>query len=179
METWLMTSDALHEPWRLWSCHLAHHGWRHALDNFLALSIPLMLVRGKDRGRLLLWLFLLAPALSLAMLSVLDGGTFGGISGLACAAWALVGIQLLVREDSLPVGFAMLGLLGLKISVEAMTGSGLLVHDGRWQSVSESHLYGTLLGLAAGAMDETFRRVERRVRCCTERGLRRLAAAPR
>lgn len=179
METWLLTPDALHEPWRLWSCHLAHHGWRHALDNGLALSIPLVLARGKDRGRLLLWLLLLAPALSLAMLFVLDGGNFGGVSGLACAAWALVGIQLLVQEDSLPIGLAMLGLLGLKIGVESMTGSGLLVHGGRWQSISDSHLFGTLLGLAAGVMDETFRRFERKVRCCTERRLRRLALGHR
>lgn len=179
MEAWLLTPNALQEPWRLWTCHLAHHGWRHALDNGFALSIPLVLARGRDRGRLLLWLFLLAPALSLALLFVLDGGTFAGLSGLACAAWALVGVQLLVREDSMPVGFTMLGLLGLKIAVESMTDSGLLAHGGRWQSISDAHLLGILLGLAAGAMDETFRRLERKVRCCTERNLRRLAMGHR
>lgn len=179
MNPWMLTSNALREPWTLWSCHLVHHGWRHAADSFLALSIPLILAQRKDRGRLLLWLFLLAPVLSLALLPALNGGTFCGISGLACAAWTLVGLQLLFREDSMPVGLAVLGLLSLKFTVEAMTGCGLLHHEGRWQTISESHLYGTMLGLCAGVLDETFRRLERKVRCCATRRLRKLVTVPR
>ena len=179
MNTWMLTPDALREPWRLWTCHLAHHSWQHAADNFLGLSIPLILVPRKDRGRLMFWLFLLAPALGLALIPSLHGGTFEGISGLACAAWALVGLHLLVQEDSLPVGLAMLGLMGLKFTVESMTGSGLLFHEGRWQIVSESHLYGALLGLSAGMADETFRKLGRKMRCCATRRLRKLVMVPR
>jgi membrane associated rhomboid family serine protease len=179
MNPWMLTADSLQEPWRLWSCHLAHHSWQHAVDNLLALAIPLLLLQRKDRGRAALWLFLLAPVLSLALLPSLHGVDFCGLSGLACAAWALGGLQLLVTEDTLPVGLGMLGLLGLKFTVEAMTGSGLLLHEGRWQTVSESHLYGTLLGLGAGMLDGTFQRMERRVRCCATRRLRKLVTIPR
>jgi membrane associated rhomboid family serine protease len=174
-----LTVNALQEPWSLWTCHLAHHDWQHAADNALALSIPLLLAQRQDRGRTLLWLFLLAPLLSLALLPSLQGETYGGFSGLGCAAWTLVGLQLLFREETLPVGGMMLALLGLKFAVEGMTGSGLLAHHGRWQTLSDSHLYGMLLGLGAGLLDESFRRFERKVRCCTSRSLRRLVTIPR
>lgn len=179
MTTWALTASALHEPWTFWTCHLVHHSWQHAADNILALSIPLVLVPRKDRGRMFLWLFLLAPVLGLMLLPVLHGGTFVGVSGLAAAAWALVGVHLLMSEEALPVGAAMLGLLGLKFTVEAMTGVGLLSHDGRWQAVSESHLYGTALGLGAAAVDGTLKRLERRTRCCVTRSLRKLVTVPR
>jgi hypothetical protein len=173
MDAWLLTSDALREPWRLWGCHLAYQEWRQALNGGLVLSIPLMLAQKKDRGRVILWLFILAPVLSLAMMPTLHEGAFGGISGLACAAWVLVGLQLLVREESLPIGLTLLALLSLKITVGSMTGSGLVAHDGLWQSMSGSHLYGALLGLTAGVADETFRKLERKARYCAGRSLRR------
>lgn len=179
MNTWMLTSNALHEPWTLWTCHLAHHGWQHAADNTLALCIPLILVQRKDRGRVFLWLFLLAPMLSLMLLPSLHGEAFGGISGLACAAWALVGVQLLLAEDAMPVGLAMLGLLSLKFTVESLTGSGLLSHQGRWQTISDSHLFGTALGLSAAVADGTIKRMERKARCCATRRLRKLVTIPR
>jgi membrane associated rhomboid family serine protease len=179
MDAWMLTSDALREPWRLWTSHLAHSDWRQAALNILALAAPLVLVQRKDRGRVLLWLFLLAPVLSLALIPSLNGHSVGGLAGLACAAWTLVGLQLLVQGDSLPVGLAMLGFLGLKITVETMTESGLLMHHGRWQTVSEPNLYGMLLGLSAGMVDETFRRFERKVRFCATRRFRKLVTIPR
>jgi len=162
MNPFHLTADALQEPWRLWTCHLAHHDWRHAVDNLLALAIPFILARRRDRARLALWLFVLAPLLSLALMPYLDGGSACGISGLACAAWALVGLQLSVREDSFAVGGLMLGLLALKFGVESFTGCGVLQHGGRWQTLSKSHLFGTLLGLWAGLADKRFAILERR-----------------
>jgi membrane associated rhomboid family serine protease len=174
-----LTVNALQEPWTLWTCHLAHHDWQHAADNALALSIPLLLAQRKDRGRIFLWLLLLAPLLSLALLPSLHGETFGGLSGLGCATWTLVGLQLLFREETIPVGGLMLALLGLKFAVEGMTGSGLLAHHGRWQTLSASHLCGMLLGLGAGLLDETLRRFKRKVECCATRSLRRMVTVPR
>lgn len=179
MTAWMLTSNVLHEPWTLWTSHLAHHSWQHAADNSLALIIPFLLAHSKDRKRLALWLFLLAPFLSLALLPTLEGGAFGGISGLACAAWVLVGVQLMMTDETLPVGLLMLGLLAAKFTVESMTGSGLLSHAGRWQSISDSHIRGALLGLAAAMLDDVLRRFERKVRCCATRNLRRWVMVPR
>jgi len=160
MNPWNLTVAACHEPWRLWTCHLVHQDWRHAADNLLALAIPLLLVRRQERERVLYWLFLLSPILGLALIPSLDGGSYCGISGLACAAWAFVGLQLAVKEDSSAIGAGMLGLLALKFGVESMTGCGVLQHGGRWQAPSQSHLFGTLLGLGACALDD----VERKLR---------------
>ena len=170
MNPWNLTESALHEPWRLWTSHLAHHGWRHAADNSLALLIPLLLLSWRQRGQLLLWLLILSPLLGLALLPWLEGGSFEGLSGLACAAWAYVGLRLSLKEDSFAFGAAMLGLLALKFMVEAMTGCGLLAHAGRWQNPTAAHFLGTLLGLMAGGLDATLLRLRHR----TQMGLRRL-----
>ena len=179
MDTWILTPQALQEPWRFWTCHLAHHGWQHAADNSLALAIPLVLAQKRDRIRVFLWLLLLAPVLSLALMPFLQGGSYQGLSGLACAAWALVGLQLAVKDDTCLLGISMLGLLALKFAVESMTGSGILFHEGRWQELSESHLFGTLLGLSAGMADRAFRRQERRFLTCTTALFRKAVTIPR
>jgi membrane associated rhomboid family serine protease len=175
MSPWNLTEAALQEPWRLWTCHLAHHDWWHAADNALALSVPLVLASRRQRGRLLVWSFLLAPILALALIPFLAGGSYCGISGLACAAWAFLGLQLAVKEDSFIVGTAMLGLLALKFAVESLTGSGVILHDGRWQAISESHLFGTLLGLSAGLFDSRLICAKQKAR----RELRKLVTIPR
>jgi membrane associated rhomboid family serine protease len=175
MSPWNLTETALHEPWRLWTCHLAHHDWRHAADNALALCVPMVLVSKRQRGRLLFWIFLLSPILALALMPLLGGGSYGGLSGLACMAWIFVGLQLTVREDSCVIGTTMLGLLALKFGVEAMTGCGLISHNGRWQIVSESHLFGALLGVLAGVSDDVLTRTEYMV----GQGLKKLVTIPR
>jgi len=142
-----LTADALHEPWRLWTCHLAHHDGQHAADNLLALAVPFALAPRRERVRLLACLLLAAPFLSLALLPFLDGGSYCGLSGLACFAWAMVGLHLASESESFAAGGLMLGLLALKFCVESFTGCGLIQHDGRWQTLSESHTFGTLLGL--------------------------------
>jgi membrane associated rhomboid family serine protease len=179
MNTWALTPEAFQEPWRLWSCHLVHPDWRQTAVNGAALAVPMILVRRKDRLRAFMWLFLLAPILSLVLMLSLRGETHCGLAGLACAAWTLVGLQLLVREESLAAGLAMLGLLGLKFTVESLTESGVLVHGGRWQAVSDFQMVGTLLGLVAGTLDGGFRRVECRMRCRAAKHLRKLVTVPR
>ena len=43
MDAWSLTAAALHEPWRLWTGHLAHFGREHALVNAVALAVPFAL----------------------------------------------------------------------------------------------------------------------------------------
>ena len=49
MDPLALTAGALREPWRLWTCHLVHFGWGHALANAFALSVPLLLAHRQDR----------------------------------------------------------------------------------------------------------------------------------
>jgi len=147
MDPWALTADALREPWRLWTGHLAHYGWGHALANAVALLVPLVLLPPRERRRAALALLALAPALSLAILPGLGAGEYRGASGLACALWALAGLHLAGRRESAAVGLLMLAGLGIKLAAEAVLGAGFLLRAEGWQTMPAAHLWGTALGL--------------------------------
>jgi membrane associated rhomboid family serine protease len=153
MDPFALTAEALREPWRLWTCHLAHFGWAHALTNGIALAVPALLVQRRDRGRLLLTLLLAAPLLSLLLLPGLGPGQYRGASGLACAAWSWVGLRLASRRVSISTGLVLLVGLALKLTLEAVFGKGLLAPDPNWQTLPAAHVLGALLGLATALPD--------------------------
>ncbi|HEX9010588.1 MAG TPA: rhomboid family intramembrane serine protease [Holophagaceae bacterium] len=148
MDPWSLTADALREPWRLWTGHLAHYDWEHAAANAVALLVPLVLLPPTERRRAALALLLAAPLLSLVLLPGLGGGEYRGASGLACALWTLAGLHLACRRESATVGLLLLGGLGLKLAAEVALGSGFLVRTEGWQSLPAAHLWGAILGLA-------------------------------
>lgn len=149
MDPLALTAEALREPWRLWTGHLAHFGWDHALANAVAILVPAILASRTDRVRVLLSLPVLAPLLSLLLMPDLGSGQYRGASGLACALWALVGLRLAQRRESATTGLLMLGGLALKLSAEAAFGVSLLASADGWRTLPRAHLWGTLLGLAA------------------------------
>lgn len=148
MEALALTAEAWREPWRLWTGHLAHFGWDHAMANAVALAVPFLLVPRGDRLRLALAPLGLAPLLSLLLLPGLGGAEYRGASGLACALWALAGLHLARRRAGALPGGLMLGGLALKLVAETAFGSTLL-HPAGWQALPAAHLWGALLGLAA------------------------------
>lgn len=150
MDALALTAEALREPWRLWTGHLIHFGWAHALPNALACAVPLLLLSPRDRAPALARLFLLAPLLSLLLLPGLGGGQYRGASGLACALWALAGLALIQRRESAATGALLLGGLALKVATEAALGTPLLARAAGWQALPLAHFGGSLLGLAAG-----------------------------
>lgn len=147
MDPLALTWEALREPWRLWTGHLVHFGWEHALANLVALAVPMLLVRREARGKLLWVLLLAAPLLSLLLLPGLGQGQYRGASGLACVAWAWAGFRLLADEDSSPAGLLMLGGLLLKLAAEPVSGNCFLLHPEGWLALPAAHLWGTCLGL--------------------------------
>jgi rhomboid family GlyGly-CTERM serine protease len=149
MDAFALTAEALREPWRLWTGHLVHFGWEHALANAVALAVPWLLADTQDRRRLALAMLLIAPLLSLLLLPSLAGAEYRGASGLACALWALVGLRLAGRLGSAPLGLWMLGGLLLKLGTEAALGGGFLLHPEGWRTLPAAHLWGTVLGLAS------------------------------
>jgi len=149
MDALALTAEALREPWRLWTGHLVHFGWEHALTNAVALAVPWVLAAPEDRRRLALGMLLLPPLLSLLLLPSLGGGEYRGASGLACAWWALVGLRLAGRRESRSVGWLMLSGLACKLAVEAALGAGFLLRPEGWSTLPVAHNWGALLGLAA------------------------------
>ena len=148
MEPYALTSAALHEPWRLWTCHVAHFDWTHALANGVALIVPLWLAHRVDRGRLALALILGAPLLSLLLMPGLGDAEYRGASGLACTLWALVGLRLAGRPASASIGLLLLGGLAVKLGAESMLSTSFIVHPEGWCSLPAAHLWGAFLGLA-------------------------------
>lgn len=148
MDPLALTSEALREPWRLWTGHLAHFGWEHGLANALALAVPAILLRRQDRGRLLLAILVMAPLLSLTLLPSLGEGQYRGASGLACALWAWVGLRLAGRRESVAPGLLLLGGLALKLSFESALGACFLTAHPGWQTLPPAHTLGALLGLS-------------------------------
>lgn len=143
---WSLTEAAPREPWRLWTGHLSHWSWGHALANLLALFVPLALIEASARRRLLLGLSFLAPLLSLSLLPFLAGAPYRGASGLACAGWAVVGVALLRQgKATRGPGLGMLTLLAVKLVLEAR-GAATPFMEG-WRSLPWAHGLGTALGL--------------------------------
>lgn len=149
MEPLALTAEALREPWRLWTGHLVHYGWAHALANAAALLVPVVLIPPQARRRLLAVALLAAPLLSLLILADLGQGQYRGASGLACALWAWAGLWLLVSEGRPTLGCWMLGGLLLKLAAETVPGGGLLLRPEGWQILPAAHLWGALIGLLA------------------------------
>lgn len=147
MDPFALTTEALREPWRLWTGHLIHFGWDYALANAIALAVPMTLAHPFDRRRLAAVVLLGAPLLSLLLLPSLASAEYRGASGLACSLWAVVGARLAGRRESSPIGVLMLGGLGLKLGAETVLASCFLLHPEGWQSLPAAHLLGTFLGL--------------------------------
>lgn len=148
MSPWVLARGTF-EPWRLWTCHALHFGWRHALVNLGAMAVPLAMLRPRSWPRLLAALLLLAPVLSLLILVSLGSAQYRGASGLACAAWAMAGAGLARGRRARAEGLALLGLLALKLALEAWSGAALLPGGPGWTSLPAAHRWGALLGLLA------------------------------
>jgi len=149
MDALALSAEALREPWRLWTGHLVHFGWEHALANTCALLVPALLVPREERRRLLAVAVLAAPLLSLLLLAGLGQDEYRGASGLACALWAWAGLRLLSSKASPPVGMWMLSGLLLKLLAETMLTGGFLLHPEGWQVLPSAHLWGSVLGVLA------------------------------
>lgn len=145
------------EVWRLWTAHLVHFGWRHALFDALALAL---LARGVlctvPLRRLLVAGLGVAPLLSLAVLWLQPGlREYRGASGLVVAllAWLVVDTWRQRRAGRGWLGFAAAALVG-KLAWEAWPGhaAGSLVLPPGVSVAWSAHLAGALLGALLGTL---------------------------
>lgn len=81
--------------WRLWTGHLVHFGWQHALSDAVVLVAGASLLeRGLGTRRLLRQLLLIAPLISLALFAVPGLMEYRGASALAATVALAAGIAL-------------------------------------------------------------------------------------
>lgn len=159
MNPWSLNAEWLGQPWRLWTCHLVHQDLGHAALNVLALAVPLVIATPWERRRFALLGLGLAPLLSLALLPFLEGGSYCGLSGIVCGAWAYVAVRgVVVRWRAKTGGILILALLGAKCAAEAVAGAGVVPHAQGWQALPQAHWIGALLGVAGALVEVGGRR---------------------
>jgi len=121
----------------LWTCHIAHWGWQHAMLNAVAAVPPLVVIR--RRWALALFLLLAAPLISLAVRAGFDG-QYRGASGLVVAMWVYAGIAARNRT--------MLIAVAVKLAAEAL--GWMPSHEG-YVTVALAHYAGATAGAIGGA----------------------------
>lgn len=149
MSPWDLTGNALAQPWRLWTGHLAHWDGLHAAVNLGACALPLALIPGGERRRLLAALPWLLPVLSLALLPFLEGRPYRGASGLACLYWVAAAFPL-ARAGGWPEAAVLGGGACLKAGLELVRGVQPLAGAPGWEGLPAAHALGAALGLAWG-----------------------------
>jgi hypothetical protein len=143
LDPWSLTAAALHgEPWRLWTGHLAHWGAGHLVVDAIAAVPPLLLLRGRDRWRYVMWAIAAAPLISLGILATTPGVVYRGISAIVVGLWVLVPL----REGGAR-GAILLGLCLVKLGIEMATPVRLGLAE--VAPLPVAHLLGALSGVTA------------------------------
>ena len=157
----LYTRTALNhgEFWRIVSCHWVHLNTDHLLWSALTFLVLGSVCEMMDRKR-----YVISMGVSVLIIPIViwfampDLKNYGGLSGLDCSLYALLGVMFIKREWRIGnwawtiVYTTLLGLLLAKIIYETSTGLTLFVdntHTGMIP-VPLSHLIGGLVGTTAG-----------------------------
>jgi membrane associated rhomboid family serine protease len=124
--------------WEYWTCQFAHWDARHLLFNLIAALPPLVLAPPPLRRRILPWLLVLAPLLTVVV-RLATTTDYRGASGLVVALWALVG----VTQRSAPLLLA----LAAKLAAEAC---GLMPESQSFVTLAAVHYAGAIAGVVTG-----------------------------
>lgn len=122
----------------LWTCHLAHWGWEHALLNAVAAVPPLVAMRKGRRWQIVLFVLSAAPAISLAVRAGFDG-QYRGASGMVVGMWVFAGLAARNR--------LMLIAVAAKLAAEAL---GWMPAHAGYVTVALAHYAGATAGVVGG-----------------------------
>ncbi|WP_034280646.1 rhombosortase [Alkanindiges illinoisensis] len=140
----LMTS----EPWRWWTAHWVHVGWRHYALNMLAfLSLPFIFPQ-LQRQTLLLGLLVLPPLLSAGLYGLLPAvQAYAGLSGILHGIFVVAAIESLFIQRERKFAILVLVCIALKISFEKWMGYSETAQLIQAPVLIESHQIGVLTGI--------------------------------
>ena len=153
MTAWLVFDrDAIWagEIWRLWTGHLVHFSWQHALADIMVLFVVThILVHHTSNRVVALALLVGAPLISLGLLLVAaDLRVYAGASGLAMMLGVAVGCVLWRADYRLRGMVGGLGLIVLiKLLIDAnSSGFGFSTLPAGVQVAWQAHAIGACLG---------------------------------
>ena len=129
--------------WRLWTAHAVHWSGAHFLLNLAALT-PVFVATSGERRRLLHWMMISAPLISIALLLATPSITYRGASALILGGWIMAGDSLIRRGRSRGLGMTLIGLATLKLAFEI---TGVFPSTGDIESSLTAHCCGALLAL--------------------------------
>ncbi|XID74605.1 rhombosortase [Alkanindiges sp. WGS2144] len=138
----------LTEPWRWWTAHLVHVGWRHYLLNMLALAcLPLIFPRLRPIT-LLAGLVILSPLLSAGLYwAVPTVYAYAGLSGVLHGLYVVVALESLrIKTEQKFAGLVLL-CIALKILCEKWLGYSQTAQLIQAPVLIESHQIGVFVGL--------------------------------
>lgn len=140
--------------WRLWSGHLVHFGWQHALADALPLFAGAAFLEGRaGTRRLVLHLFPAALLVSLCLLLLVPGmREYRGASALATMLAGAAGIVLWRQEARWrPAILACAGIFGTWTLAQALGAGASLAGLPAGVNVAwQAHLLGVLCALPLG-----------------------------
>lgn len=136
------------EPWRWWTAHGVHVGWRHYGLNMLAfLCLPLLFPH-VQRRTVVVSLLVLPPLLSAGLYWLLPYvQAYAGLSGILHGIFVLVAIEGLLIKPERKFAMLVLACIALKIGFEKWLGyseTAQLIHA---PVLIESHQIGVVTGV--------------------------------
>lgn len=149
MNTFIYQRDLMvSEPWRWWTAHWVHVGWRHYALNMLAfLSLPFIFPQ-LQRQTLLLGLLVLPPLLSAGLYGLLPAvQAYAGLSGILHGIFVMAAMESLFIQRERKFAILVLVCIALKIGVEKWMGYSETAQFIQAPVLIESHQIGVLTGI--------------------------------
>lgn len=141
-------TEMLDQPWRWWTAHWVHVGWRHYALNMLAfMSLPFIFPHIRPKT---LWLsvFILPPLLSAGLYGCMpDVQAYAGFSGILHGIYVLVAIESLKIPRERKFALLVLACILIKLSLEYWFGYTETAQLIQAPVLIESHQIGVVAGL--------------------------------
>lgn len=136
------------EPWRWWTAHWVHVGWRHYALNMLAFLCLPFIFPHLSRATLLLSLLVLPLLLSAGLYWLLPNvQAYAGLSGILHGMFVLVAFESLKIKQERKFAFLVLGCIAIKISLEKWMGYSETAQLIQAPVLIESHQIGVVTGI--------------------------------
>lgn len=141
------------QPWRYWTGHWVHLGWKHLLLNFVALVLlPVLFV--KCHSKQLLWgLLSIAPVLSLMLYFCQPQlMVYAGLSGVLHGIFVALALYHLAFQSERILALLLLLGVGLKLYTEQHYGDSQTADIIGFSVIIDAHLYGAMCGVVLGGI---------------------------